>query len=209
LTRPTKPTPPTSQALRGPPRPETERGATARGIRTRDRLIDTAERLWGERGIAAVSLREIRLAAGQRNNSALQFHFGGRDGLVRAVAERHLPRIDALREQMYAELVAEDRETDFAALVEVMIRPTAEYLRRGPSERAWTKIAPELMTRPDVSRKDMVEHTPTTALHVGVSLHDHLSQRIEPDLVVERLMSVLTACSHLCADRARIEDAPP
>lgn len=156
-----------------------------------------------------MSLREIRLAAGQRNNSALQFHFGDRDGLVLALAQRHLPRIDTARGQMYAELVAEGRDTDIAALVEVMVRPDAEYLRRGPSERAWTKIYAELGTRPDVTLQDVLEHTPAVLLQAGVSLHDQLARRIGGDLAVERLTSVLTACSHLCADRARFEDAPP
>lgn len=178
-------------------------------MRTRDRLLDAAERLWAERGVAAVSLREIRLAAGQRNNSALQFHFGDRDGLLLALTQRHLPRIEAVRERLYAQLLAEGRHTDVAALVEVMVRPNAEYLRRGPSERAWTKIVAELSARPDVRLQDMLEHVPATALHVGVALHDELARRIDPAVAVERLMSVLSACSHLCADRARIEDAPP
>jgi AcrR family transcriptional regulator len=192
--------------LRGPPR--SERGATARGVRTRERLLDAAERLWAERGVEAVSLREIRLAAGQRNNSALQFHFGDRDGLLLALTQRHLPRVDALREQLYARLVAEGRQTDFAALVEVMVRPGAEYMRQGPSERAWTKIIAELGSRPGVSLHDVLEHVPATALHVGVSLHDQLAQRLGSELAVERLMSVLSACGYLCADRARVEDSP-
>jgi AcrR family transcriptional regulator len=35
---------------------------------TRERLLVTAERLFAERGVAGVSLREIGAAAGQRNN---------------------------------------------------------------------------------------------------------------------------------------------
>ncbi|MEV1201628.1 helix-turn-helix domain-containing protein, partial [Microbispora rosea] len=40
------------------------------------RLVDAAERLFAERGIDAVSLREINAAAGQRNSTAL--HVTGR-----------------------------------------------------------------------------------------------------------------------------------
>jgi AcrR family transcriptional regulator len=209
LTESTEPTSaePASPVLRGPPRGE--RGATARGARTRERLLDAAEGLWAERGVEAVSLREIRLAAGQRNNSALQFHFGDRDGLLQALVQRHLPPVEALREQLYVRLVAEGRQTDFAALVEVMVRPHAEYMRRGPSERAWAKILAELGARPGVSRQDMIERVPPTALHVGLTLHEQLTSRIGPELAVERLMSVLNACDHLCADRARLEDTPP
>uniref|UniRef100_UPI0035C6F61D TetR family transcriptional regulator n=5 Tax=Nocardia seriolae TaxID=37332 RepID=UPI0035C6F61D len=52
----------------------------------RERIILAAEQLIAERG-PAVPLRDIAAAAGQRNNSAIQYHFGSRDGLVR---QRHL-----------------------------------------------------------------------------------------------------------------------
>ena len=50
--------------------------------RTRDRLIDAAVQLYGDRSIDAVSLREISAAAGQKNPNALQYHFGDRDGCL-------------------------------------------------------------------------------------------------------------------------------
>jgi AcrR family transcriptional regulator len=154
-----------------------------------------------------VSLREIRLAAGERNNSALQFHFGDRDGLLLALTQRHLPRITRVQEQLYGRLVAEGRHTDFGALVEVMVRPHAEYLRRGPSERAWTRIVAGQASRPDVTFDDLLQHAPAVSLHAGATLHDQLTATMDPAIATERLMSVLEACTHLCADRARIEDA--
>ncbi len=38
---------------------------------TRARLMEAAERLFGERGLHAVTLKETNAAAGQRNESAL------------------------------------------------------------------------------------------------------------------------------------------
>ena len=180
---------------------------SARGARTRQRILDTAERLWGERGVDAVSLREIRIAAGQRNSSALQFHFGGRDGLLRAVAERHLPRMAALQERLYADILAEGRRDDLAALVEVLVRPQADYLRLGPSQRAWVKMVAELGARPDVSLSQVTDHVPAIALHAGATVHEHLAATLGPTLAVERILAVTTASNHLCADRARAEDA--
>ncbi len=110
---------------------------TSRGDLTRERILDAAERLYGDRGVEAVSLREIRVAAGQRNTSALQFHFGDRKGLLLALAQRHLPRIDAIQRMLYDEAAGAGRLHDPASMVEVMIRPTAEYIRRGPGARAW------------------------------------------------------------------------
>jgi AcrR family transcriptional regulator len=195
---------PGAAARRGPRRP---RGTTERGERTRDLLLDTAERLWGEHGVEGVSLREIRIAAGQRNSSALQFHFGDRRGLLTALAARHLPRVAALQDQLYGSLTAAGRGGDLAGLVEVLVRPLADYLRRGPSEKAWVKVCAELAARPDVAIGDVVTHAPATALHVGATIYEHLAATLGPELAVERIVSVTTACNHLCADRARAEDA--
>jgi AcrR family transcriptional regulator len=180
---------------------------TPRGLRTRERILDAAERLWGERGVEGVSLREIRIAAGQRNSSALQFHFGGRDGLLLALAERHLPRLAARQERLYADLVAAGRCDDFDGLVEVLVRPQADYLRLGASERAWTKVSAEQAARPELVLADVLGHAPAVALHVGTAIHERLAPRLGTGLAVERIVAVATACLHLCADRARVEDA--
>jgi AcrR family transcriptional regulator len=154
-----------------------------------------------------VSLREIRIAAGQRNSSALQFHFGGRDGLLLALAERHLPRLAALQERLYADLVAAGGRDHVAGLVEVVVRPQADYLLLGSSERAWIKVCAEQAARPDVVLADVLGHAPAIALHVGAALHEHLAPTLGPGLAVERIVAVTTACLHLSADRARAEDA--
>src|SRR5205085_1882241 len=52
--------------------------AMARPVTTRDKLVDAAARLFAERGIDNVSINEIVRAAGQRNASAVHYHFGNR-----------------------------------------------------------------------------------------------------------------------------------
>lgn len=53
-----------------------------RGRATRDRLKAVAQQLFAERGIAAVSVRDIVEAAGFRNVASLNYHFGGKQSLV-------------------------------------------------------------------------------------------------------------------------------
>lgn len=182
---------------------------TTRGDRTRERILDAAERLYGERSVEAVSLREVRLAAGQRNSSALQFHFGDRDGLLLALTQRHLPRVGAIQQGLYDEAAAGGRLDDGATLVEVMVRPTTEYLQRGPGARAWIKISAERSARPDTAWSAVVDHAPTAALEVGAAIHEKLCESMRPALALERIISVSQACQHLCADRARVEDSSP
>jgi AcrR family transcriptional regulator len=93
---------------------------------TRDLILDAAERLYAERGLDGVSLREITEAAGQRNNAAVHYHFGGRDGLVRALFEHRYIRLEERRAAMLAALDATDRALDLESLVRVLVAPFAE-----------------------------------------------------------------------------------
>lgn len=156
-----------------------------------------------------MSLREIRIAAGQRNSSALQFHFTNREGLLLALVDRHMPRIFAIQEAMYSDVVAAGREDDIAALVEVMVRPTAEYLREGSSARSWVRISAERLARPETGTARMAGHVHPVGIEVGTRVHRHLTTFLDDDVALDRLLSVLVATHHLCADRSRLEEAPP
>lgn len=180
---------------------------TARGDRTRNLLLDVAEQLFGERGVNGVSLREIRIAAGARNTAAIQFHFGDRDGLIRALEERHMPRIEILQQKLYDAMVAEGREDDSRSLVEVLVRPSADYLLLGPSERAWVKIISDLSADPDLLVKDMASSAPDAALQVSYRLYQRLSQLATPTIATERMLVLAQCTVHLCADRARLVDS--
>lgn len=56
---------------------------------TRLALLRAAERLFAERGVDAVSMREIAATAGQANHSAVLYHFNDKRALLNAVLERH------------------------------------------------------------------------------------------------------------------------
>lgn len=96
-------------------------------LRTQALLISTAERLFAERGIEGVSLSEINRVAGQRNKSALHYHFGSRDGLLRALLEKHRHRIDAQRSQMLEQHEAPESLTLHEALT-ILVQPLAARL---------------------------------------------------------------------------------
>ncbi len=92
-------------------------------------LIRVAERLIAERGLHGVSAREIVRTAGQRNNSAITYHFGTWDGLLEAVWLTHMDTVNAHRAEMlstldHAESPADDTTVDtLAALVHAYIHP--------------------------------------------------------------------------------------
>jgi AcrR family transcriptional regulator len=63
---------------------------------TRESLMDAAESLFSERGIQAASLRAITEQA-KANLAAVHYHFGSKQGLVRAVFSRRLAPLNAER----------------------------------------------------------------------------------------------------------------
>jgi AcrR family transcriptional regulator len=76
-----------------------------RGEATRELILLTAERLFAERGIEAVPLRDIGLAADQKNNFAVQYHFGDREKLVQAIAEYRARALMEVNTRLIADLV--------------------------------------------------------------------------------------------------------
>lgn len=76
------------------PRRQLERGAYARGEQTQARIIATALRIFGEHGYDQTSTRKIAAEAGV-NPPALQYYFGGKEGLHRACAQFIIDRVRA------------------------------------------------------------------------------------------------------------------
>jgi AcrR family transcriptional regulator len=101
------------------------------GEATRVALMVAAETLFAARGIAAVTLREIQLAAGQSNTSVIGYHFTSREGLVRALIEYRHAELNADREQMLAAMTADGTAADPRAVVWLMVRPLVNSIRRG------------------------------------------------------------------------------
>lgn len=93
---------------------------------TRESLILAAERLFAERGYGAVSLREILVAAGQRNKSAAHYHFGSKEGLLAAIFDYRTGPVDARRREMLAALDQGGRAYDLRGVLEAFVYPIAE-----------------------------------------------------------------------------------
>lgn len=114
---------------------------------TRDRLIEAAEQLFAEHGIGGVSLREINRAAGAKNAVAVQYHFGDRAGIVRAITEKHFPAIDAHRHALLDEYEANGKD-DIRALAAAWVEPLTEKLSDTSGGLEFLQIYAELTNLP-------------------------------------------------------------
>ncbi|WP_162460443.1 MULTISPECIES: TetR family transcriptional regulator [unclassified Mycolicibacterium] len=92
----------------------------------RTQLLIAGERLIAESG-PDVSLRDVAVAAGQRNNSAVHYHFGSRDGLIEAIIGHRQAPLEQARLALLAEYESVGKPDDtIAALVAILVEPLFE-----------------------------------------------------------------------------------
>lgn len=111
-------------------------------------LIRAAEELFAERGSDRVSLREIVAASGATNASAVQYHFGGRRGLVMAILDKHEPAIHAARHELLDAYEAAGRE-DIRSLASALVVPLADELDNPDGGCGYLQLVADLYNRPN------------------------------------------------------------
>jgi AcrR family transcriptional regulator len=167
-------------------------------------LVEAAEALFAERGIAAVSLNEVRLAAGQSNVAAVNYHFGSKERLLRAILEHRVGRIEADRAKLLRELDEQGRTAEPRALLAALIQPQARSIERGEpyiglvaqlvsGENGWLNEYTHLLADPEL----------TPAAH---RVHELLRARLDrlPRAVADRrLVFLYTSAFRALAEHQR------
>ncbi|SED55725.1 DNA-binding transcriptional regulator, AcrR family [Rhodococcus jostii] len=92
---------------------------------SRQAMIDAAERIVAERGMTALTLKDVQDAAGQANKSAAKYHFGSREGLIDAVVEARMSPVNERRQALLNDLTALGTPPTARQAIEALIRPLA------------------------------------------------------------------------------------
>ena len=170
-------------------------------------IVETAERMYAERGLNGVSLREIGAAAGQLNTGAARYHFGSKLGLINAVFELRMAPINAARERMLDEIEATGGVGEIRQLAAAFALPLAAALgtRERPSwylrfavqaghvdgsaptrlaDQPWTRgvdrVRGLLLAAIDVPAPLRTLRWTTFAAHIGHALADRERELHEP-----------------------------
>jgi AcrR family transcriptional regulator len=123
---------PASSRRSAPSRPPVGRERpNARGSATRLSILLKAEELFAQRGIEAVPLRDIAAAAGQKNNVAVQYHFGDRQNLVREIATYRAASSEQMRSELLAEMLGSGEPPTVFALVQAFMSALTCHLEPG------------------------------------------------------------------------------
>jgi len=123
---------------------------TALNQHTREQLILAAERLISESGIDAVSMRQINVAAGQRNNSAAHYHFGSKEALIAATFDYRMERINRRRHQRLDEVSKTGQDYNVRLLVQAIILPIVEEIEQSEGGSHYIRCEAQYLRHPRI-----------------------------------------------------------
>ncbi len=170
------------------------------GVETRERLLDVAERLFARHGIDRVTSRQVVEASGQRNVSAISYHFGSREGLVLEILARRGGPVDDARGRCRGEL---GPEPPVRELVGCLVDPYLALLAE-PAGRSYLRLVAQLRGRFAAWR---IESDRDTTRHLAVIL-DELERRGAGSDAIrrERVVGMIMLLTGMADERARSID---
>jgi AcrR family transcriptional regulator len=187
--------------------PRTDRARPDRASATRELILTTAERLFAEHGVFAVSNRQIAEAAGQGNNTAVGYHFGTKTDLVRAIAKKHTEQVEQRREQMLAEI---GDSTDLRDWMACLVRPITEHMEALGNPTWYARFGAQLMTDPVLVKIMSEESLSSPSLRRIVDGLRRCLPDLPSDVRRERGDMARLLMVHMLADRERaLADGSP
>ncbi len=127
-------------------------------------LLEVAERLFAESGVESVTLNRIVEESGQRNRSALNYHFGSRADIVTQLLIMRLSHVNQIRHRYLDRLEQRGQGGDVHAILTAAIRPLGEVIRHEPWGRHYVKILAQTMLSPALRSPDIIDPTVTSAI---------------------------------------------
>lgn len=167
----------------------------ARGEATRLEILLKAEELFAERGISVVPLRDIGLAAGQKNNVAVQYHFGDRQTLVQEIAKFRAETSERTRAELLAGFLSKDESPTVPDLVDIVIESLACHLDADNHYLAF-------LSRYVVAHggyQGLEELGSPSSIHTILSMLRRLLPDIPAEVVEERFILMMTSAIHTLA----------
>lgn len=106
---------------------------------TRIALMRAAEQVIADKGLEKLTIRDITSAAGQKNESALQYHFKNLKGLITELHKARNNQIREKRAELLEALLAESPTPPLRALCRMMVAPAFELASSQPDFRRYIK----------------------------------------------------------------------
>jgi AcrR family transcriptional regulator len=130
--------------------------ASSTSSKTRRDLLDAAERLFADHGVHRASLRSITKEAGA-NLAAVHYHFGSKEGLVRAVLDRRLGPLNRRRLELLEEAErGHEGDPPVEEIVNSFILPALEMVQKVRGGHAFARFLGRTFSEPNETIRSVV-----------------------------------------------------
>jgi AcrR family transcriptional regulator len=129
---------------------------------TIEELLNVAERLFAKHGVEHVALTRIVASSGQKNRSALHYHFGAREGVLAALLDRRLEHVNALRHKMLDDVAA--GEPRLADAMNAFVAPLCSVVLNEPWGPDYVSILAQVGFHPRLLGDRTLDDANITAL---------------------------------------------
>ncbi|MEN0078935.1 MAG: helix-turn-helix domain-containing protein [Pseudomonadota bacterium] len=173
---------------------------------TRAALIHAAERLFAEKGLGGVSVRDITIAAGAKNQSALHYHFGGMEALIKEVFAHRFRDIEHHRIARLAEIDKAGQSGDVYALLSAGIAPLLQGCLEEEG-RLYARFCVQLISDPRYDAGQLIDDIGIQSASAIVHRLSEALTGLTAETVSTRLRRVFTISVMITADYARSVEA--
>lgn len=174
---------------------------------TKERILDAAERLFAWDGYHSTSLRKITKDA-EANVAAVNYHFGSKEELIKAVISRRLLPLNELRSKRLAqvreEAEAKNEKPRIQEVLGAFIEPTLRFRESGPGARAFVSLVGRALTEPDDTVRNIFLELIQPLIHQLFELAAAALPGTPRDLLFWRLHFVIGSLTHTmhCMDKS-------
>lgn len=106
---------------------------------TREKLVQSAERLFANQGYRGVSVRMIAADAGV-NWSLVGYHFQGKEGLLAEIYRRHCSTMNAERLRLLSEAQSRSNPPSLEDVLEAFVRPALQVTHHGNGQTSFSRL---------------------------------------------------------------------
>ena len=166
---------------------------------TRQRILDTAERLFATHGYHPTSLRKITSEA-KVNLAAVNYHFGSKVGLLQEVFTRRLIPLNRLRKDRLDEVCTlaseENRPPRIDDLLRAFFEPTVLFCTREPGAIYFSTLVGRTLAEPDDQVRNLFMDHLMPIFNLLLDLVQQALPELDRDTLFWRLQFAIGSTTH-------------
>jgi AcrR family transcriptional regulator len=148
-------------------------------------ILDVSEKLFAKHGLEGVSARDIVTASGQRNISAVSYHFGTREGMLGVLLSRRMRVLNQRREERLTALEKAGRANDVHAVIGTSFGVLSDVVRDESWGPNFVAILAQVFFHPELDFPKLVG----LELLTGNEKAKQMTRKALPDLPAKIFLS--------------------